>query len=257
MSTVLISILVVAGVCILLAIGYINHIVENNRLEKARVKADLSDRLRRCELLAEALPGQMMSPPLKALLYRLQLHYCQGLLNQDKRNAELQQRTSQLQAEVAKGDAVNVGNPLQKISNEAVAKDVSFQLESLEAHITYAAQKRLLNAEDARRWQAEIRQMTVLMNIELFTSLGQTALQQNHPGQARLAFERGVQYLRKVQSQGQGRYQQALQLFEAQLERANALVLQSSSLSPESSELNEGLKQLDSEELWKKKTIYD
>ena len=110
-------------------------------------------------------------------------------------------------------------------------------------------------AEEAQRWDAEARHMLVLMNIELFTSLGQTALQQNHPGQARLAFERGVQYLRKIP--GNSRYQQSLQILEAQLERANALVLQNSTLSEGSSELNEGLKQLEGEELWKKNPIYD
>lgn len=256
MSTVLISLLVVAGICILLALGYINHIVETSRLEKARLKADLSDRLRRCELLCESLPGQMMSPALKALLYRLQLHYCQKLLPLDKNNAELRQRSNLLQAEVAKGEAVGVANLPQKITTEAIAKDVRFQLEGLDAQIVHAAQKRLLDAAEARRWDAEIRHMMVLMNIELFTSLGQAALQQNHPGQARLAFERGVQYLRKIP--GNNRYQQALQLLEAQLERANALVLQTSDLSQDSSnELNEGLKQLDGEELWKKNPIYD
>lgn len=255
MSTVLISLLVVAGICILLAIGYINHIVEANRLEKARLKADLSDRLRRCELLAEGLPGQMMTPALKALLYRLQLHYCQKLLALDKNNAELRQRSNLLQAEVAKGEAVGAANLPQKISSEAIAKDVRFQLEGLTAQIAHASQKRLLSAEEAQRWDAEARHMLVLMNIELFTSLGQTALQQNHPGQARLAFERGVQYLRKIP--GNSRYQQSLQILEAQLERANALVLQNSTLSEGSSELNEGLKQLEGEELWKKNPIYD
>jgi hypothetical protein len=257
MSTVLISILVVAGVCILLAIGYINHIVENNRLERARQKADLADRLRRCEMLNEALPGQMMSPSLKALLCRLQLHYCQGLLNQDKRNSEIRQRCSALQADVDKGEAISADNPPLKISSEAIAKEVGFQLEGLQAQIAYAAQKRLLNAEQVRHWLAEIGHMTVLMNIELFNSLGQAALQQNHPGQARLAFERGVQYLRKVQSLGKNRYQQSLQVFEAQLERANALVLQHTASTQQSSELDEGLKQLDSDELWKKKSLYD
>lgn len=255
MSTVLISLLVVAGICILLAIGYINHIVENNRLEKARLKADLSDRLRRCENLSEGLPGQMMSPALKALLCRLQLHHCQNLLALDRHNAVLKQRSVQLQAELGKKEAITVANAPLKISSEAIAKDIRFQLEGLDAQIVHAAQKRLLSNEEARQWSNEIRHLLVLANIELFTSLGQTALQQSHAGQARLAFERGVQYLRKLPDHS--RYQQALQLLEAQLERANALVLHADPGQAPASELTEGLKELDGEDEWMKKTVYD
>ncbi len=45
---------------------------------------------------------------------------------------------------------------------------------------------------------------------------------------------------------------------EAQLARANAMVLNNSQpASEEPSELNEGLKALDADDLWKKKNVYD
>ena len=85
--------------------------------------------------------------------------------------------------------------------------------------------------------------------------LGQAALQQKQPGQARLAFERGVQYLRKQPEPAQ--YQAQLKRFEEQLARANAMVLNNSAPSAEvSSELTEGLKNLGDDD-WKKKNIYD
>lgn len=75
-------------------------------------------------------------------------------------------------------------------------------------------------------------------------------------GQARLAFERGAQYLRKQPELA--RYQAELQQMEAQLARANAMVLNNSQpASEEPSELNEGLKALDADDLWKKKNVYD
>lgn len=39
----MITLLVVAGIVLLIAIGYMNHVVENNKLEKARLKVELTD----------------------------------------------------------------------------------------------------------------------------------------------------------------------------------------------------------------------
>ena len=92
MSPLVITILIASGIVALIAIAYINHMVENNKLEKARIKADLNDRLRRCTDLAEALPGQLMTPALKLLLSGLQLHFSQRMLPFDKSNNALKAR---------------------------------------------------------------------------------------------------------------------------------------------------------------------
>ena len=97
--------------------------------------------------------------------------------------------------------------------------------------------------------------MLVQLHFEFFSNLGQQSLQQNHPGQARLAFERGVQYLRKQPDPA--RYQAQLQQLEQQLARANAVVLEKVKPTPdETSELTEGLKSIEEDD-WKKKNIYD
>jgi len=194
-SPLLITLLVVAGIVVLIAIGYFNHIVENNKLERARRKADLSDRLRRCENLSEAFPGQLMSPPLKLLLTRLQLYYLEQLLPLDKGNAALRPRMQELQAQIGLGDAIKVGNPPRQILNEAMAKEVRFQLEGLHGQIAHANQIGVLGAAESKNWSREIRHLLNLLHIELFSNMGMAFLQQNQPGQARLAFERGVQYL--------------------------------------------------------------
>ena len=85
----MITLLVIAGIAILIAIGYMNHVVENNKLEKARTKVELNDRLRRCGELTETFPGQFMTPALKLLLTRLELNVCQRLLNLEKTSANL------------------------------------------------------------------------------------------------------------------------------------------------------------------------
>ncbi len=42
MSPLLITALIIGGIALLIAIGYINHVVENSKLEKARLKAELT-----------------------------------------------------------------------------------------------------------------------------------------------------------------------------------------------------------------------
>ena len=256
MSPLVITLLIVVGIVILIVIGYVNHMVENSKLEKARLKADLSDRIRRCADLSETLPGQMVSPALKLLLTRLQLQLGERLLQVDKNDNALKTRLGQLRPLVGQGESIPVNNPPQKIASEAKAKEIRFQLESLHGQITRAAQDDLLPANEAKSWVKEIRDMLVQLHVEFFTNLGLQALQENQPRQARLAFERGVQYLQKQPDPAHNQNQ--LQQLKAQLARANAMVLENAQPSAdEPSELTEGLKSLEDEDTWKKKNIYD
>lgn len=256
MSPVVITVLIVSGIFILISIAYINHMVENNKLEKSRIKAELHDRLRRCETLSETLPGQLITPPLKQLLSRIQLHFAERLLPLDRSNKTLRTRVEELRLLLAQGDAITVENPLQPILNEAKAKEVRFQLESLHSQLTRCAKDGILATNEAKHWLKEVHSMLTQVHIEFFSSLGKQALQQNQPGQARLAFERGVQYLRKQPDPGQ--YKNTLKKFEEQLAHANALVLETSKPSTDApSELDAGLESLGGDGEWKKKNIYD
>jgi hypothetical protein len=254
-SPLVITLLVVAGIFILIAIGYINHMVENNKLEKARLCADLNDRLRRCETVSQALPGQLMTSPLKLLLSRLLLQFSERLLALDKTSRGLQTRIEELRALVASGESIAVPNPPQPIQTEEKAKEIRFLLENLHGVLNRGAQDGLLSATEATHWGQEIQHMLALLHIELFSNLGQQALQKIQPGQARLAFERGVQYLNKQSVPT--RYQAQLKQFEQQLARATAVVLENSQLSDEPSELTDGLQSLSVGEEWKKKNNYD
>ena len=255
MSPLVITALIISGIVVLFAIGYINHLVENSKLEKARLKADLNDRVRRSRDVSENMPGQLMTPALKLLLSRFELQHGERLLSLDKQNANLSNRIAELRELVAKGDDIPVRNPPQQITTEAMAKDIRYLLENFHGQITRAAQERLLPANDAKRWLGEIRHMLVQVHTEFFGNLGQQFMQQSQPGQARLAYERGVQYLRKQPDTE--RYKAQLQKFEQLLARANAVVLEKAKpADDEPSELTEGLKSLEEND-WKKKNIYD
>ena len=256
MTPSMITLLVVAGIVLLIAIGYMNHVVENNKLEKARLMVELTDRIRRCSEVNETFPGQLMSPGLKHLLTRLELNATQRLLHLKKHDSAIKARVAELNGLVGQGESIPVNNPPGPILTEAKAKDVRFSLETLHGQITRAVQDGFLPTTEAKQWIKEIRHLLVVLHIEFFNNLGQLAMQQNQPGQARLAYERGVQYLRKQPEPAL--YSEHLKTFEAQLVRANAMVL--SNLEPakdEVNELTEGLKTDETESDWKKKVIYD
>ena len=256
MTPSMITLLVVAGIALLVAIGYMIHVVEHNKVEKARLKVELNDRTRRCSEVNETFPGQLMTSALKLLLTRLELNATQRLLQLQKSSASLKARVAELQALVALGESIPVNNPPRPILSEARAKDVRFLLETLHGQITRAAKDRVLPANEAKQWLKEIRHLLVALHIEFFNNLGQLALQQNQPGQARLAYERAVQYLRKQPDLAP--YNESLRAFEAQLARANAIL--TNTLEPNSDEVNElteGLKTDEADGDWKKKAIYD
>ena len=255
MSPLVITALIISGIVVLFAIGYINHMVENSKLEKARLKADLNDRVRRSRDVSENMPGQLMTPALKLLLSRFELQYGERLLALDKQNANLRNRINELRELVAKGDDIPVRNPPQQILTEAKAKEIRYLLENFHGQITRAAQEHVIPANEGKRWLGEIRHLLVQVHTEFFGNLGQQSMQQGQPGQARLAYERGVQYLRKQPDPE--RYKAQLQKFEQLLARANAVVLEKAKpQEDESSELTEGLKSLEEDD-WKKKNIYD
>ena len=256
MTPSMIALLVVAGIVLLIAIAYLNHAVENNKLEKARQKVELNDRIRRCSEVNETFPGQLMSPALKLLLTRLELNATQRLLHLQKNSASTKARVAELNALVGQGESIPVNNPPRPILSEAMAKDVRFALETLHGQITRAAKDNVLSNAQAKEWLKEVHHLLMVVHIEFFNNLGQHALQQAQPGQARLAFERGVQYLRKQPEPAT--YSQHLQLLEKQLARANSMVL--TNIQPaedEVNELTEGLKVVDADADWKKKVIYD
>ncbi|WDH37089.1 hypothetical protein [Pseudomonas chlororaphis] len=256
MTPLMITLLVVAGIVILIAIGYMNHVVENNKLEKARTKVELNDRLRRCGEITETFPGQFMSPGLKLLMTRLELNVVQRLLNLNKSDAALKTRIAELNALVGQGESIPVNNPPCPIQTEAKAKDVRFLLEALHGQVTRAAQDGFLPTNEAKHWIREIRHILVLLHIEFFNNLGQYALQQEQPGQARLAFERGVQYLRKQPDPAV--YREQLEYLEKLLARSNAMVLTNTQpVEGEVNQLTEGLKVVEADADWKKKAIYD
>lgn len=255
LSPALIAGLVVAGLFILIVIGYLSQLVEKHKLEKARMRADLSDRIRRCAMLSRSFPGQLMTPPLKLLLTRLELYLCERLQPLDRANSSLPARIDALRSAAENGEDIAVENPPIQILSEASAKEARLQLEDLHALIVWAAKQNQLETEAAKRWLRDIQHMLVMLHIDYFNNHGKAALQQNNPHKARLAFERGIQYIRKQRDQAG--YQPHLKQFEASYKHANQLEQnQQQPALEQPSELAEGLKSFGDDDDWKINNIY-
>lgn len=256
MSSTTIVILIFAGIAALFAIGYVNHLLEKAKLDKARRKAEFIDRYRRCADLSSSLPGQLMTTDLKQLLNRLELHFIDQLRAIDRHEPKYKLRAEELRQRIAKADDLPVNNPHVKIITDEQTKDVRFQLESLQAQIIRAVEEKVLTNAQGKQWLGQIKHMLVMVYIDYFNNLGRQQLEQNRPGQARLVFERGVQYLKKQKDPTP--YKQQITQFEVLLERADALVFEHTSPKPDqTSELTEGLALQSQQDEWKKKQLYD
>jgi len=255
----MITLLIVVVVAILIAIGYLNTIVENQKLQKARTKLDLGDRLRRCEEISETFPGQLTSPGLKLLFLRLQLNVNQRLLHLQKRSAPVKERLAELEGLIAQGDKLKVDNRPMPIQTEEYAKHISYLLESLHSQMTRANKEEFLTTAETKGWVKEIKHILVLVHIEFFNNLGQKALAEDEPGQARLAFERGVHYLKNQQEPAL--YDEQLKYLQKLLARTNSIVLTNlASVSDEANALtmalqDEAKKEEEADGEWKKKRI--
>lgn len=254
----MITLLIVAGAAILIAIGFLNNVVEANKVARTRSRHELNDRLRRCAEINETFPGQLLGPELKLLLYRLELHMSKKLLPLDKSNPALKERIPELETLVAQGNEVQINNPPNPIQTEERAKEVSYQLEVMHHQVIRATQEGMLGPGESRHSVNLIRHVLVLLHIEFFNNLGQKAFQDGEPGHARLAFERGVQYLKKQPEPSV--YSEQLRYLEKLLVRANDMVMNNiRHHQAEASELTEGLKEetAEDESKWRKKAIYD
>lgn len=257
MSSTIIITLVIAGIVLLLSLGYLNNVLEKNTLNKARRKAELIDRQRRCATLSESLPGQLVSVELKQLLNRIELKLSDELIALDPKNAACKARADQLRELIGQGQALPVTNTPLAIASETQIKDVRFQLESLQAQIVRAAEEKVISAVEGKKWLSQVRHMLVSVYIDYFNAIGGDFLAQKRANQARLVFERAVQFLKKQKNPAP--YQQALAEFEE-------LLVQAQSLSAEQTQPNAGqdnelitaVAQEDEDEAqWKKKQMYD
>jgi hypothetical protein len=255
MSSVVIVSLIAAGVVILMLIVYANHMIEANKLEKARQRADLTDRMKRCTNLFETLPGQFVPAKLKLLLARIELGLGQRLLPLERNNAKLSERVNQLEALVQAGEPAMKPNAALAMDKETKVKDFRFQLEALHGQLGRASHDGIVSDPEARLWVEEIKKCLVLAHCELFESIGRQALNQKQPRQARLAYERGVQYLRKQPDQSP--FKSVLSRLEEMLEQTEALVLaEDMPHQQDSSELTDGIDTIQ-DDGWKKKNVYD
>lgn len=128
-------------------------------------------------------------------------------------------------------------------------------LEDLHAQVVRATKEHQLNQEEGRHWVREIQRLLAVLHIEYFAGLGRQALQQNLPQRARLAFERAIQHIRKQPNPTD--YAAQLKQLQSLLDHANALVTnQARPAADEPSELAEGMKAFDDEDLWKKNNVY-
>ena len=257
MSTSALALMFVSCILLFLFMAYVDQVAGRYQLDKARLRADLNDRIYRIGTLSETFPAQFMTPELKQLLVRLELNLIQRIGRLEKPTEALTERESLLQEQEKLGLDISIENQPCPLSSEAAFKEVSFQLETLNSQVHRAVQDGLLTKADASGWFKSVRYWLALSNIEMFDNMATQALESDQPRLAKRAYERGLQYIRNQSDQMA--FQAQREAFESGVETAeNAIEKQTQAeqqlkappveeKAPEPEEGNE----------WKKKPLYD
>lgn len=255
MSPLVIGALVAGGVVLLLSIGFISHGLERARLERARLSAELSARLKVCHSLNAQLPGQFMSTELKQLLLGYEVHLLEKLVRLDRKNQRAQQQLTATRQLLAQTDTPIENAPL-KIDNPVDAKEVRLQLENLNSLLTQAQHAGLLDQQSLQQWSAQISQHLVSTALDLFQIVAEQAMREHKPRVAKLQYERAIAYLHNLNSPA---YAQHLERYQQLLNMAGAATIRAEqSTVDDHSELSAGLQELEqSDGAWKKKAVYD
>lgn len=255
MSPLLIGVLVAGGVLILLSIGFISHGLERARIEKARAIADLAARLKTCRAVNAQLPGQFMSPELKALLIGLEISLLEKLVRLNRKDERAQQMLESARQELKKPE-LGVSNPPVKMESEIQAKEARLLLENLHNLLKQAHKERMIDQLTTQQWSEQIRQYLLATSLEVFEVLARQGMRQGKPRVAKLQYERAIAYLN--QQNDPSLASQTLRFKELLKQAAEATVRSEQATSTESSELSAGLQELEkTDDEWKKKAVYD
>jgi len=255
MSSTMIAAIVGLGILLLIMIAFVNQKLEAGRLEKQRLVADLTDRIKRCAQLSASLPGQLMTPSLKQLFNHIELGLIASLAALQSLPAGLTARKTELDEAVGKGDAIEVSNVARPVHTEARVKEVRGYLEMLHALVAHANQIGILDGQEAQRWVGEMRYLLTVSYVEFFRYQAEQQIKNEHFIQARQAYERAIMQIRKQQQPE--RYTELLAYLEEQITQVkrqqNELVEQASSSANELSDSVETLK----DDSWRKKNDYE
>ncbi|MFH7617411.1 hypothetical protein VSS93_28750, partial [Pseudomonas syringae pv. tagetis] len=92
----------------------------------------------------------LLSPAMKLLLTRLQLHVVQRMQNVDKGNAPLKHPIRELDERIGKGERFDVLNPFTLIHYVVNSNDFRFLLEALHGQVSGAAYEGFLLTCEAK-----------------------------------------------------------------------------------------------------------
>ncbi|WP_236712116.1 hypothetical protein [Pseudomonas sp. EpS/L25] len=255
MSSTMIAAVVGLGVLLIIMIAFVNQKLEAGRLEKQRLVADLTDRIKRCAQLSASLPGQLMTPPLKQLFNHIELGLIARLAALQPPSAGLASRKTELDDAIAKGDGIEVTNVARPVHTEARVKEVRGYIEMLHALVAHANQIGILDGQEAQRWVGEMRYLLTVSYVEFFRYQADQQIKSEHFIQARQAYERAIMQIRKQQQPE--RYTEMLAYLEEQIalvkRQQSELAEQASSSANELADSVDTLK----DDSWRKKNDYE
>ncbi len=255
MSSTILAALVAAAVFLLLCIAYLNYWIEQNRLKQARHQAELGDLVRRCAAALHGIPSHLGSPELEKMVRKLDLQWSEQLLAMEKGNSKLAEHITRLKA-LAKETSPEPPQAFLPVTSVAQLKELQVCLKKLQGVLDHGKSEGLLQAQDIQEGYRIIKTIFAKAYVESLISTGKAALQKDQLPQAHFAFEQAEKYAAKHADLLEDKAQRAF--LREQCQRIVRMLQERNSSSDiTSSELAEGLQEIEKEDDWKIKNLYD
>ncbi|RRJ84476.1 hypothetical protein [Aestuariirhabdus litorea] len=262
MDPLFISGIIVFAVLGLIGVAYINHALENAKLERARKVAEGNDRVRRIDYMLADLPTHYLQKGLLTFLLSEKLFTLKQMLPYAPKDQQINvQKRIELTQEEMEAPPAPATTPLQ-ISSESQAAEIQSLLQDAHRVLVTGAKAGRVSKADAKKYNALLKHLLVVTSYDAFRNM---ATQARREGKIKLAlhhYMRASADLTKNNDNNQYTEQiQKLRTLIKHLQEEEERSRNKGKAQPAAETDNQLSQKLDEitspEDEWKKKNVYD
>ncbi|WP_426416854.1 hypothetical protein [Aestuariirhabdus sp. LZHN29] len=262
MDPLAISGIIVFAVLGLIGVAYINHALENAKLERARKVAEGNDRIRRIDYIQADLPHSYLQKGLLTFLLPEKLFTLNQMLPFVPKE---QQPNVQKRIELTREEMAAPSPPPTQpvpITNEAQASEIKNLLQDAHRVLVTGAKAGRISKNDAKKHNALLKHLLVVTGYDALRNM---AAQARRDGKIKLALHH---YMRAsadlTKNNDSNQYTEQIQKLRALIkhlqeeEERSRMTDEQRAQADQDNELSQKLDEASSpEDEWKKKNVYD
>ncbi len=262
MSSITITILIIALLACLICYAFVTQTIEKKRKQKQRLLAALKLRSRNFKYILSGFPPDFLTRDLTVLVHRCLIDVCEQLSKLEPDDAlyvdELQFYGHQME-EIQKKPQNKRPKPLE---NPQQVKEVRAHLEDVNKFVFQLEKRGSINNEQANIYSKQIRQLTLQMTVDNYILNAKQAQGSDKKRLALHFYGLANKLLTRENNSGAFTKQIAqltavIQNLESALQEEEPNYTETDAVAVEKAKAADEWDSLDKEQDWKKKSVYD